>query len=417
MTQARRTPSYVPIIGAEPMGPQLMGPHPAPPPQAPTPAGQLPPRRGSSTILELRPGAAEPHVEPRVEPQDRAQTWPAVDRRAPRQPVVAAERRPLEVLILSAAPGIAPRHLRVARWQIRAVLAGLGTISLLACALVAAVGVAVGNPGLFVPRSSVELIQSELSAAQDSLDALRTAVEEAEHVADSTAAAAAALISRASVSAAPVRARPLRTRATRHTGDVAEAEGSVSLDMSRVISDLPVIGALASRFSLARRHPILRRTRPHLGVDVAAPRGTRVSAPAPGRVKFVGRKVGFGLVVELDHGEGITTRYAHLRSSAVQVGERVTKGEAIAAVGTSGLSTGPHLHYEVLVSGRQVDPLRFRFPDGSVSSLPTPAVAAPTAPASVPAPTSPISAPATPSGVGAGGQDAPPPGSAQQLPR
>jgi murein DD-endopeptidase MepM/ murein hydrolase activator NlpD len=157
--------------------------------------------------------------------------------------------------------------------------------------------------------------------------------------------------------------------------------------LPRSLADLPVIGALASGFSRARRHPLLHLTRPHLGVDVAAPRGTRVSAPAPGRVQFVGRKIGFGLVVELDHGHGVTTRYAHLRSSAVEVGEQVTKGEAIAAVGTSGITTGPHLHYEVLVRGRQVDPLRYRFPGEpaeapAAPAVPAAAVAGPAAPAS-----------------------------------
>lgn len=400
MTSARRTPRYVPIVGPETMGPQLMGPHPVPPASVPQPADPVPTpaRRGSSSVLELRPGTADrrPAEAAPAEP-----TWPAVDRRAPRPPVQAVERRPLEVLILSAAPGIAPRHLRVARWQLRAAAAGLGTISLLACAMVAAVGVAVGSPGLFVPRSSVELIQAELSAAQDSLDALRAAVEEAEHVADSTAAAAAALLSKTSASA-PARTRRVRARRDRPAALAAADADGATLDMTRVIADLPVIGALASRFSMARRHPILRRTRPHLGVDVAAPRGTRVSAPAPGRVRFVGRKLGFGLVVELDHGQGITTRYAHLRSSAVQVGEQVTKGEAIAAVGTSGLSTGPHLHYEVLVGGRQVDPLRFRFP-GSVA--PPPPAGSP-APAESPAPpAAPVPSAVAPAGAGPGVQD------------
>jgi len=333
--------------------------------------------------------------------------------RAERRRVVAVERRPLDIIILSAIPGVAPRHVQVARWQIRAVLSALSVVTLLACGVVAALGVAVGSPGLFVPRSSVELIQAELSAAQDSLDALRVAVDEAERAADSTAAAAAAMLSADRTTRTTAPARTSRARSTRRNLAVADLGEESRMEMPRVITDLPVIGALASRFSMARRHPVLRRVRPHLGVDVAAPRGTRVSAPAPGRVKFVGRKVGYGLVVELNHGEGITTRYAHLRSSAVQVGEQVTRGEAIAAVGTSGLSTGPHLHYEVLVHGRQVDPLRFRFPDGSMSSSPAPAAAEPVAPA--PAPVSPAAA--APAGVGAGTQDASTSPPAPQLPR
>jgi murein DD-endopeptidase MepM/ murein hydrolase activator NlpD len=123
-----------------------------------------------------------------------------------------------------------------------------------------------------------------------------------------------------------------------------------------------VIGAIASRFSRARWHPLLHVTRPHLGVDVAAQRGTNITAPAPGRVTFVGRKFGFGLVLEIQHSNGVTTRYAHCGSALVAEGAHVERGTPIATVGTSGLSTGPHLHYEVLVNGHQVDPLRFRMP-------------------------------------------------------
>jgi murein DD-endopeptidase MepM/ murein hydrolase activator NlpD len=152
-----------------------------------------------------------------------------------------------------------------------------------------------------------------------------------------------------------------------------------------------VIGAIASRFSRARRHPILHIIRPHLGVDVAAARGTRVVAPAPGRVSFVGRKFGFGLVVEIDHGSGVVTRYAHCGTALVSEGAHVERGMPIATVGMSGLSTGPHLHYEVLVHGRQVDPLRFKLPQpadsaasrSAVQPTVTPATNAPTTPAPV----------------------------------
>jgi murein DD-endopeptidase MepM/ murein hydrolase activator NlpD len=124
---------------------------------------------------------------------------------------------------------------------------------------------------------------------------------------------------------------------------------------------LPVQGGrLASRFSRARMHPILRIWRPHLGLDIAAPRGTRITAPAHGRVRYVGRQLAAGLVVELDHGSGIITRYLHLRSALVEEGDQVTAGTTIATVGSSGLSTGSHLHYEVRLNGRAVDPLRHR---------------------------------------------------------
>jgi murein DD-endopeptidase MepM/ murein hydrolase activator NlpD len=123
---------------------------------------------------------------------------------------------------------------------------------------------------------------------------------------------------------------------------------------------LPVEGRISSRFTRARRHPILGIWRPHLGLDIAAPKGTRVIAPAAGRVRYVGRQFGSGLVVEIDHGSGIVTRYLHLRSAIAQEGQQVAAGTTIATVGSSGLSTAPHLHYEVRVDGRAVDPTKYR---------------------------------------------------------
>ena len=87
-----------------------------------------------------------------------------------------------------------------------------------------------------------------------------------------------------------------------------------------------------------------------------------MSAPAAGRVTYVGRYFALGLTVEIAHSNGVSTRYAHLRSALVTVGQEVPRGAAIATVGSSGLTTGPHLHYEVSVNGRQVNPVRFRLP-------------------------------------------------------
>jgi murein DD-endopeptidase MepM/ murein hydrolase activator NlpD len=122
---------------------------------------------------------------------------------------------------------------------------------------------------------------------------------------------------------------------------------------------LPVSGVITSRFSRSRWHPILRIFRPHKGVDVAAPYGSQITAPAAGRVVFVGRKLGDGLMVELDHGAGVTSRYAHCSSVKVRVGDFVSFGDAIAAVGSSGLSTAPHVHFEVRIRGEPVDPLKY----------------------------------------------------------
>jgi murein DD-endopeptidase MepM/ murein hydrolase activator NlpD len=122
---------------------------------------------------------------------------------------------------------------------------------------------------------------------------------------------------------------------------------------------MPLSGRISSNYARSRLHPILRIFRPHRGVDIAAPAGTRIVAPAAGRVRFVGRRPGHGLVVELAHSGGVTTRYGHCRSTLVKVGNEVAMGEPIATVGSSGLTTGPHLHFEVLNRGTSVDPIKF----------------------------------------------------------
>jgi murein DD-endopeptidase MepM/ murein hydrolase activator NlpD len=122
---------------------------------------------------------------------------------------------------------------------------------------------------------------------------------------------------------------------------------------------LPAVGPITSRFSRSRWHPILRIFRPHKGVDVAAPYGSNISAPAAGRVTFVGRKLGDGLMVELDHGAGVVSRYAHCSAVKVKVGDFVSFGDVIALVGSSGLSTAAHVHFEVRVRGEPVDPLKY----------------------------------------------------------
>jgi murein DD-endopeptidase MepM/ murein hydrolase activator NlpD len=121
----------------------------------------------------------------------------------------------------------------------------------------------------------------------------------------------------------------------------------------------PVTDARLSSAFGPRRHPVFGDMRMHTGVDYAAPEGTPVSAAAPGRVAFVGRRGGYGRVVEIAHGSDTMTRYAHLSAAAegLAVGDRVSAGQRIGRVGQTGTATGPNLHYEVRVGGRPVDPL------------------------------------------------------------
>jgi len=122
----------------------------------------------------------------------------------------------------------------------------------------------------------------------------------------------------------------------------------------------PASGHLSSPFSTSRRHPVLRISRPHQGIDIVARIGEPILAPAEGTVIYAGtRPGGYGRVVELDHGYGYVTRFAHASKILVKVGQTVERGEPIAEVGASGLVTGPHLHYEVELNGAAVDPLNF----------------------------------------------------------
>jgi murein DD-endopeptidase MepM/ murein hydrolase activator NlpD len=128
-------------------------------------------------------------------------------------------------------------------------------------------------------------------------------------------------------------------------------------------SIMPTSGWLSSHFSASRLHPILHENRPHEGIDVSAPRNAPIIAPASGRVRAVGFVNGYGNSFEIDHGNGIVTRYAHCSRIVVREGQTVSRGQLIATVGNTGLTIGPHLHYEVHVNGKPVDPLRYVMPE------------------------------------------------------
>lgn len=123
---------------------------------------------------------------------------------------------------------------------------------------------------------------------------------------------------------------------------------------------------ISSTFSRARFHPVLKVYRRHAGTDYAAAPGTPVMAAGDGTVLKAGWSGGYGNLVELRHRNGAVTRYAHLRGFAqgIRGGARVAQGDVIGYVGSTGLSTGPHLHYEFLVNGRQQDPRALRDADG-----------------------------------------------------
>ena len=130
---------------------------------------------------------------------------------------------------------------------------------------------------------------------------------------------------------------------------------------------------VTSRFSMNRMHPVLGRRLPHYGVDYGAPAGTPVMATADGTVSFTGRKGGGGNTVEIRHAGGYVTAYLHLSRFAVRPGTRVEQGQVIGYVGSTGLSTGPHLDYRVTLGGRYVNPLMV----GKEPSPPLPPTALP----------------------------------------
>jgi murein DD-endopeptidase MepM/ murein hydrolase activator NlpD len=121
---------------------------------------------------------------------------------------------------------------------------------------------------------------------------------------------------------------------------------------------------ISSGFSLGRFHPILQRMKAHKGTDLAAPSGTRIKAAGDAVVEFVGKKGGYGNVIVLKHDNGVSTVYGHLSRFAddLRRGKKVAQGNIIGYVGTTGISTGPHLHYEFLVNGQHRDPMTVALP-------------------------------------------------------
>ncbi len=153
-------------------------------------------------------------------------------------------------------------------------------------------------------------------------------------------------------------------RYTDKQGNVSyyDADGN---SMRKAFIRTPVdFARISSRFSNGRKHPILNKIRAHKGVDYAAPRGTPIKAAGDGKVILAGRKGGYGNTIVLQHGSRYRTLYAHMQGFAkgVRTGGTVKQGQIIGYIGTTGLSTGPHLHYEFQVNGTHVDPLSQKLP-------------------------------------------------------
>ncbi len=129
----------------------------------------------------------------------------------------------------------------------------------------------------------------------------------------------------------------------------------------------PIDGARLSSGFGRRKHPVLGYTKLHKGVDFAAPRGTPIYAAGNGMVTYAARKGSFGNYVRIRHNDTYATAYAHMKGfgRGIRKGKRVNQGQVIGYVGTTGRSTGPHLHYEILKNNRQVNPLRIKMPSGN----------------------------------------------------
>jgi murein DD-endopeptidase MepM/ murein hydrolase activator NlpD len=278
-------------------------------------------------------------------------------------PTPAHRRSGWTILVVPPRPDRKTRAFRLRRRHLKIAGGILGSI-LLAC-------------GGFLAVSSIVHVETEaqLADAQSMILMLTDSLQQLQRDAASAALDAASAAASPKISQSLARRRTTKPRPRSEYGASQPAPGVV----------LPVIGRISSRFARSRIHPLLHIFRPHYGVDLAAPAGTNINAPAAGRVKYAGRKVGYGLIVELDHGDGVVSSYSHCKSVNVKAGDVVAAGDVIATVGKSGLATAPHVHFEVRVRGKPVDPLKYilapQEPQVATPELPTGIQEAPAAPA------------------------------------
>ncbi len=156
------------------------------------------------------------------------------------------------------------------------------------------------------------------------------------------------------------------------TNNYEEIEKTLK-DNEKLFDAIPAIrpceGTIENDFGM-RFHPILKIMRMHNGVDIVTDMDTKVYAPGSGIVNFVGWRGGYGLTLEIDHGFGYMTQYAHLDKVNIKQGQKISRGDIIAFTGNSGrLSTGPHLHYEVRHDGIPLDPRNFIYDDVSIFEI------------------------------------------------
>ena len=147
-----------------------------------------------------------------------------------------------------------------------------------------------------------------------------------------------------------------REQTLKELKEFLQAQKSVLLSIPSL---WPVLGRITSVFGETRYSPSSGGTRPHMGIDISAPSGTPIVAPAEGVVLMAGKEAEYGRLVCIDHGHGYTTMYGHLKEMHVKPGDKIQAGKILGTVGTSGNTTGPHLHYEVRIDGRPVNPYSF----------------------------------------------------------
>jgi murein DD-endopeptidase MepM/ murein hydrolase activator NlpD len=154
----------------------------------------------------------------------------------------------------------------------------------------------------------------------------------------------------------------LERRASLLTESLEEASDSLQAHwdlLEATPSIFPVAGVLSSSFSLSRFHPIHHKNLPHEGIDISAAKGTPILAAAKGTVTFSGWMSGYGNTVQIDHGHGYVTLYGHADKILVRRGQAVERGDVIGQVGKTGIATSPHLHYEIRIGGKAVNPMNY----------------------------------------------------------